>query len=138
MPHTFNLRFRLWFWLWFYHWFWFWFWFWLWLWFCLWLRGRLRGHLYFLYYLLFYNYTTCSESRGERKGSERVTEAGEMERGKRWSGECMRGGDVRYEEVHDGAVWGNCHRMVLKQVRQQAVTGGKRSVIDVQSLMDEM
>ena len=28
--------------------------------------------------------------------------------------------------------------MVLKQVRKQAVTGGKRSVIDGQSLMDEM
>lgn len=31
-----------------------------------------------------------------------------------------------------------CHRIALKQVRQQAVTGGKRSVIDGQSLMDEM
>lgn len=34
------------------------------------------------------------------------------------------------------AVWGNCHQVVLKQVRQQAVTGGKRSVIDGQSLVD--
>lgn len=37
-------------------------------------------------------------------------------------------GDVRYEEVRGEAVQTNCHRMMLKQVRQQAVTGKKRSV----------
>ncbi len=142
MPHTFNLRLRLrlrlwlwfWLWLWFYHWFWFWFWLWLWFWF--WLRGRLRGHLYFLYYLLFYSYTTCSESPGGEGGRWGLMEAGEMKEGKRWSGWVHQKGNVRNEEFHGWAVWGNRHQMVLKQVRQQAVTGRKRSVTGGWNVID--
>lgn len=43
---------------------------------------------------------------------------------------------MRYEEVHGDAVWGNWRHIVQKHVRQQAVTGGKRSVIDGWSVME--
>lgn len=48
----------------------------------------------------------------------------------------MKGGEVKYEEVRGEAVQANCHQMVLKQVRQQAVTGKKRSVTDGRSVVN--
>lgn len=35
-----------------------------------------------------------------------------------------------FEKVRGGAVQGNGHQMAPKQVRQQAIKGGKKSVID--------
>lgn len=68
----------------------------------------------------------AASHRGRGRAIRGLMEAGDMEKGKM----CPGWVDVMHQEVHDGAVWANCHQMVLKQVRQQAVTGRRWSVSD--------